>query len=137
MSKDTQPDCVPDRFYTVVSGDTCDIISQKTGTSTFQLSHANPDVINEECSNLYPGEVLCLGREGQDCRDVHTVQPGDTCSDIAEDAGTTLEILLANNPNVDPGCTNIYPGEVSPRYLQIAREDEIMRCSPGALHGQL
>ena len=43
---------------------------------------------------------------------MHVVQAGDTCAAIAQAAGTTLDILLANNPNVNPGCSNIRPGEV-------------------------
>ncbi|KAI0653841.1 hypothetical protein C8Q70DRAFT_926914, partial [Cubamyces menziesii] len=100
------------RFYTVVSGDTCDGISAKTSTPTFQLQEINADVINGECTNLFLGEVLCLGLTGQDCTDVHVVQSGDSCVDIANDAGTTLSTLLANNPNVNSACTDIYVGEV-------------------------
>ncbi|KAI9060407.1 carbohydrate-binding module family 50 protein [Trametes sanguinea] len=100
------------RSYTVVAGDNCDIISAKTSTSTYQLAAANPDKINEQCTDLTVGEVLCLGFVGQDCNDVHVVQSDDVCVDIANEAGTTLSILLANNPNVDSTCSNIYPGEV-------------------------
>ena len=49
---------------------------------------------------------------GQDCQDTHTVMSGDTCGLIAQQAGTTLSILLQNNPNINSACTNIYPGEV-------------------------
>ncbi len=37
---------------------------------------------------------------------------GDSCESIAQGAGTTKDIILANNPNVNSLCTNIYPGEV-------------------------
>ena len=43
---------------------------------------------------------------------MHVVAEGDNCEAIAQAAGTTTDILLANNPNVDSQCTNIYPGEV-------------------------
>ncbi|KAG6811851.1 hypothetical protein H0H87_010768, partial [Tephrocybe sp. NHM501043] len=55
--------------------------------------------------------VLCLGFEGQDCSTVHLVVEGDGCGAILAAANTTLATLVANNPNVDAGCTNIYPGE--------------------------
>ena len=42
----------------------------------------------------------------------HVVVSGDSCSSIAQIAGTTVDIILANNPNVNSECTNIYPGEV-------------------------
>ncbi|KAH9896430.1 hypothetical protein C8Q73DRAFT_685398 [Cubamyces lactineus] len=105
----SQAECARD--YTVVGGDTCDGISASTGTPTFQLHFVN-QVINEACTNLSIGQVLCLGVVGQDCTDVHVVQAGDNCIDIAKAAGTSLDTLLANNPNVNSACTNIYAGEV-------------------------
>ncbi|KAI0329365.1 hypothetical protein GY45DRAFT_878419 [Cubamyces sp. BRFM 1775] len=105
----SRADCARD--YTVIPGDVCDGISAKTGTSTFQLRFVN-QVINETCTNLSAGQVLCLGIVGQDCTDVHVVQSGEDCVDIAKAAGTSLDTLLANNPNVNSDCTNIYVGEV-------------------------
>ncbi|OSC98902.1 carbohydrate-binding module family 50 protein [Trametes coccinea BRFM310] len=96
-----EPNCA--RNYTVVLGDTCDGISAKTNTSTYQLATVNADKIDAACDNLAVGE---------DCDVVDVVQSGDSCAAIADDAGTTLDILLANNPNVNSECTNIYPGEV-------------------------
>ena len=62
-------------------------------------------------SSLQP---LCLGITGQDCQVTHVVVSGDNCQAIAQAAGTTYDIILANNPNVNSQCTNIYPGEVIP-----------------------
>ncbi|KAH0578853.1 hypothetical protein H2248_003045 [Termitomyces sp. 'cryptogamus'] len=103
------PVCI--RSYTVVSGDTCDAISAAQNTSTFQLAHNNP-IVGTDCSGLQPGQVLCLGFEGQDCSTVQVVVAGDTCSKIATSANVPLATLLANNPNVNAACTNIYVGEV-------------------------
>ncbi|RPD54489.1 hypothetical protein L226DRAFT_276516 [Lentinus tigrinus ALCF2SS1-7] len=105
-----EPNCA--RNYTVVSGDTCDGISAKTSVSTYQLATVNADKIDPLCDNLFIGEALCLGIRGQDCQVTHVVESGDNCAAIAQTAGTTLDILLANNPNVDSQCSNIYPGEV-------------------------
>ncbi len=58
-------------------------------------------------------QPLCLGIIGEDCDITHVVQPGDNCDSIAQEAKTTREILLANNPNVNAECTNIGVGEVS------------------------
>ena len=55
---------------------------------------------------------LCLGLVGEDCTTVVTVQSGDSCSSIATAAGIPVSTLLANNPNVNTNCANIYPGEV-------------------------
>jgi len=109
VSRAATPQCA--RHYTVVEGDTCDSISHKESVSTFQLATVNP-VINAACSNLMPGQSLCLGTQGEDCTDVVVVQSGDTCDSIAECAGVNATILLHNNPNINTQCTNIYVGEV-------------------------
>ncbi|TFK33717.1 hypothetical protein BDQ12DRAFT_614801, partial [Crucibulum laeve] len=99
------------RTYTVQAGDVCDLISAAQGVSTFQLATVNAGVINPDCSNLFPHEVICLATNSQDCSPVHTVVSGDTCFDIATAAGITIPDIVAQNPNVTPDC-NIYPGEV-------------------------
>ncbi|KAL1938732.1 hypothetical protein VTO73DRAFT_11335 [Trametes versicolor] len=105
-----EPNCA--RNYTVELGDTCDGIAAKTNTPTFQLETVNADKIDAACDNLALGEPLCLGIIGEDCDITHVVQPGDSCAVIAQNAKTTLDILLANNPNVNADCTNIGVGEV-------------------------
>ncbi|KAG6831631.1 hypothetical protein H0H92_008708 [Tricholoma furcatifolium] len=100
-----------DRTYTVASGDTCDAISAAQNVSTYQLALDNPE-IDANCDNLVVGETLCLGFQGADCTTVHVVVSGDGCATIADNANITLATLLANNPNVNAACSNIYPGEV-------------------------
>ena len=66
-------------------------------------------------TSLIPGIVwqkLCLGFAGQDCEITHVVVSGDSCLSIAQATNTTLDIILANNPNVNNACSNIHPGEV-------------------------
>ncbi|KAJ2915961.1 hypothetical protein MD484_g4425, partial [Candolleomyces efflorescens] len=105
------PPCV--RTYTVQEGDWCDKISAAMHVSTYQLMAANQGAINPECTNLWVGQVICLGRQGQDCTSVLVVQPGNTCETItALVPGLTYAILRANNPNINEACTNLYPGEV-------------------------
>ncbi|EIW56208.1 uncharacterized protein TRAVEDRAFT_129629, partial [Trametes versicolor FP-101664 SS1] len=105
------------RNYTVELGDTCDGIAAKTNTPTFQLETVNADKIDAACDNLALGEPLCLGIIGEDCDITHVVQPGDSCGVIAQNAKTTLDILLANNPNVNADCTNIGVGEVHTPFI--------------------
>ena len=57
-------------------------------------------------------QELCLGRTGQDCTDVYVVQSGDYCAKIADTAGIPLATLLANNGNINSGCSNLGVGEV-------------------------
>ncbi|KAI0329340.1 hypothetical protein GY45DRAFT_1325117 [Cubamyces sp. BRFM 1775] len=112
VSGNIVPKATCSRFFEVSPGDTCDGISAQTSTPSFQLLLDNPGVINAACSNLMPGEILCLGVVGQDCTDVHVVQPGDVCVNIANEAGILLSTLLANNPNVNSACSNLHVGEV-------------------------
>ncbi|KAH7912658.1 hypothetical protein BJ138DRAFT_1134591 [Hygrophoropsis aurantiaca] len=101
-----------DRSYTVQAGDTCNAISMAQNVSTYQLAAVNTDVINTDCSNLYVGELICLGLTGQDCNVTYTMQANDTCDSIAANAGIPLNTFLTNNPEVNPICSNIYPTEV-------------------------
>ncbi|KAK0455681.1 uncharacterized protein EV420DRAFT_556418 [Desarmillaria tabescens] len=106
------------RNYTVHLGDTCDAISAAQNSSIYQLASVNTN-INAGCTNLALGEILCLGITGQDCMDTYVIVSGDNCVAIAAAEGTTYDILLANNPNVDATCANIYLGEVSLSYCGI------------------
>lgn len=50
-------DCT--KVYTVVEGDTCDWIDEMYGMGLDTLYANNPQ-INDECTNIYIGEVLCV-----------------------------------------------------------------------------
>jgi len=106
----TQSDCT--REYTVQPGDFCDSISAAQNVSTYQLAVVNYGIINQDCSNLYPGEQLCLGHTGEDCTDTYVVEACDTCEDISNKTGVPLDQLYVNNPQIDDDCSNIYVGEV-------------------------
>ena len=77
----------------------------------FQLAAVNSGSINSDCTNLAPGQVICLGFDGEDCSTTQVVQPGDTCSSIAAANGLNQTILNLNNPQLDDAC-DIYVGEV-------------------------
>lgn len=79
----------------------------RRGENTFQLSSFFEHVAHPRM------KLLCLGRAGQDCRNVHVVEPGEFCAEIAQNAGIALSTLLANNRNVNSGCTNLQVDEVS------------------------
>lgn len=101
-----------DRYYTVENGDVCDSISAAQTVSTYQLASANPDQIDSQCSNLQPGQQICLATSGFDCAVVVKVQIGDTCSSIVTTAGISIKMLTYNNPQINDDCTNLYDGEV-------------------------
>lgn len=69
---------------------------------------------------LTPQQILCLGIIGQDCNVTTVIGSGDFCALIADEAGISEDTLMANNPNVDEACDNIYLGEV--RSVMAARK---------------
>ncbi|KAH8081372.1 hypothetical protein HD553DRAFT_79816 [Filobasidium floriforme] len=105
----TIPDCT--RNATVISGDTCDGISKKYASPTFQFALANPDV-DAACSNLMIGQEVCLGQRGVDCSKVHVVVKGDTCLGLADTYDLDDTVLYKNNPQINSECTNIYLNQV-------------------------
>ncbi|KAH6899472.1 hypothetical protein BKA70DRAFT_1437281 [Coprinopsis sp. MPI-PUGE-AT-0042] len=100
------------RTYEVKPGDFCDKISAEQGVSSFQLANVNVGTINAACSNLFPGQIICLARTNLNCSPVAVVETGDTCTSLAAEAGITFSDILTNNPNVNPNCSNIFPGLV-------------------------
>ncbi|KAL4259537.1 hypothetical protein AB1N83_009701 [Pleurotus pulmonarius] len=100
------------RPFTVRAGDTCDGISAEQGVSSFQLAASNFGVINADCTNIFPGQVICLRRVCLDCNNVHVVAEGDSCTSIANAAQISVGTLVANNPNLGPVCNLLFPGEV-------------------------
>jgi len=116
------------RTYTVQEGDICDGISAAQNVSTYQLAVLNPD-INAQCSNLMPGQSLCLGTAGEDCTDTYVVQPNDTCEEVADAHKVDLGVLYHNNPQLHPTCDNMYIGEV----LCVASTDVAPPLPSGAI----
>ncbi|KAL6304489.1 hypothetical protein BKA93DRAFT_782776 [Sparassis latifolia] len=100
-----------DRSYTVQAGDICDSISAANNVSTYQLAASNPS-IDATCDNLYAGEVLCLGYQGEDCNTTYVVKLGDDCAAISTAYAINTTVLYENNPQIDAACDNLYVGEV-------------------------
>ncbi|KAI0339351.1 hypothetical protein BDW22DRAFT_1336613 [Trametopsis cervina] len=116
-------DCT--RQYTVKAGDICDSISAANNVSTYQLATVNPG-IDTRCSNLQPGEVVCLGHANEDCSTTYVVQPNDSCEIITSKHGINSTTLWFNNPQINEDCTNIYVGEV------LCTGQEFAAPAPGA-----
>ncbi|KAG8911284.1 hypothetical protein FRC00_006768, partial [Tulasnella sp. 408] len=109
-AESTIPGCA--REYTVQEGDYCDKISAAHNVSSYQLAVSNYQTINDGCTNLVPGQVICLGLTGADCAETYSVQSGDYCDLIASNHGVNSTLLMANNPQIDDNCWNLYVGEV-------------------------
>ncbi|KAF8181642.1 hypothetical protein BJ912DRAFT_979637 [Pholiota molesta] len=99
------------RSYTVQEGDYCDKVSARP--RIYQLAVLNSNAVNSACTNLLPGQTLCLAENAdEDCNSTYTVLNGDSCDSIAAANALNTTILTLNNPQIDQGCSNIYPGEV-------------------------
>ncbi|KAM6495201.1 hypothetical protein JOM56_009824 [Amanita muscaria] len=107
------------RGYTVKEGDICDSISAANQVSTYQLAVINKGVIDAGCTNLVPGQTLCLANVGEDCNNIHVVALGDDCESVQNQAGINSTLLYHNNPQINENCSNIYVGEA--RFLHFVR----------------
>ncbi|KAH9060510.1 hypothetical protein EDB87DRAFT_1561813 [Lactarius vividus] len=99
------------RTYTVRVGDVCDSISAANNVSTYQLAVVNPE-INHDCTNLLPGQKLCLGHSGKDCTTTYVVKPNDDCDIVSSAYNINATVLYHNNPQLNADCSNMYIGEV-------------------------
>lgn len=96
---------------TVVSGDTLLKIANRCGTTVSALRRANPEIGSG--SLIFPGQVLqlpgaILGTDGGYV--IYIVARGDTLRIIANRFGTTIESLLAANPEIT-NANVIYEGQ--------------------------
>ena len=97
--------------YTVVSGDTLRKIADRCGTTVSALRKANPEI--GWGSLIYPGQVLqlpgaVLGTDGGYF--VYIVARGETLRSLASRFGTTVDALLAANPEIS-NANLIYEGQ--------------------------
>ncbi|PNH01062.1 Lysozyme [Tetrabaena socialis] len=101
--------------YTVKSGDYCYAIAQANGVSVDNILALNPTV-NSGCTNLRIGQALCLpGKPGGGpaaCTKPYIVKSGDYCYIIAQANGVSVANILAWNPAVNVGCTNLRVGQL-------------------------
>ena len=97
--------------YTVVSGDTLRKIADRCGTTVSALRRANPEI---GWGNLiYPGQVLLLpgtilGSDGGYL--IYIVARGDTVKSLANRFGSTVDSILASNPDI-VNVNLIYEGQ--------------------------
>ena len=96
---------------TVVKGDTLRKIADRCGTSLSALRRANPDIGSGDL--IFPGQVLqlpgaILGTDGGYF--IYVVARGDTLKGLATRFGTTLDALLAANPEIT-NANIIYEGQ--------------------------
>jgi LysM repeat protein len=106
---------LPPLDYRVQAGDTCIKIALNNNVSVLSIIEANLGVINRECTNINPGEVIKVPqptptqtpqptatlRQGADVtpvpRATYVVQPGDQLQAIARNYGLTINDILQAN----------------------------------------
>jgi len=86
---------------TVVSGDTLRKIAERCGTTVSALRRANPSIGTGDL--IYPNQVIqlpgsILGSDGGYF--IYVVAPGDTLKGLAIRFATTVDALLAANPEI-------------------------------------
>jgi LysM repeat protein len=96
---------------TVVSGDTLRKIADRCGTTVSALRLANPEIGSGNL--IYPGQALLLpgailGTDGGYL--IYIVARGDTLKSLAARFGSTVDSILASNPNIT-NANVIYEGQ--------------------------
>src|SRR5215207_5321662 len=96
---------------TVVSGDTLRKIADRSGTTVSALRLANPEIGSGNL--IYPGQTLLLpgailGTDGGYL--IYIVARGDTLKSLAARFGSTVDSILASNPNIT-NANVIYEGQ--------------------------
>ncbi|KAJ6587482.1 hypothetical protein DFH09DRAFT_1359200 [Mycena vulgaris] len=89
-------------YYTVISGDNCNVIDSKSNISFSDFLHWNPEV-SKTCNNLNLASY-CVGVSGG-CQSIYTVVSQDSCSVIETKTGVSDAQLRALNPWIDTACT--------------------------------
>ena len=103
----TQPPPAGGSVYYVQRGDTLRKIAARYGTTVNEILRLNPKITNPNI--IYVGQAITIS--GQSSSQTHTVQRGETLRIIANQYGTTVDALLALNPNIkNPNL--IYVGQV-------------------------
>ena len=104
----TQPPPPPGgQVYYAQRGDTLRKIAARFSTTVDAILRVNPQIKNPNI--IYVGQAITLPGSGS--ATTHTVQRGDTLRIIANRYGTTVDAILALNPNIkNPNL--IYVGQV-------------------------
>ncbi|PQE17035.1 hypothetical protein CJF30_00003757 [Rutstroemia sp. NJR-2017a BBW] len=118
-----------ERFYLVESGNDCTDIALDSNIAISAFYGWNP-ALNGDCSGLQANVYVCVGTAGpattitsgnpvpatpsptqtgmvSGCLRFYDVQSGDSCSDIALDAGISLSDFYGWNPAIGPNCAGL------------------------------
>ncbi|KAJ5218703.1 uncharacterized protein N7498_000802 [Penicillium cinerascens] len=88
-------------FHTVKEDESCVTISEANSVSTYSLITTN--ALDMACNLLSEGRNLCLPST---CT-THQLEFGETCDSLTSSLGITMAQLLAWNPMINTGCSNL------------------------------
>ncbi|KAM0335264.1 hypothetical protein ACHAQA_000308 [Verticillium albo-atrum] len=117
------------KFYKVVSGDSCASIAKKNGVSAAQFTQWNS--LNSGCTNLWGDVYACVGIVGStptptspsngiqtpqptqgklvaNCKKFELVAEGDTCAAVAKRRGISIKQLTDWNPSIGSDCKSLW-----------------------------
>ena len=98
------PECQNGFIYTVKQGDTLFLIARRFGIRLEDLIAANPQI--SDPNQIMPGQRICVPvPQTPECPNgtIYTVEKGDSLYTIAQRQGTTVQAILAVNPQItDP-----------------------------------
>ena len=117
---------------TVVSGDTLRKIADRCDTTVSAIRRANPEIGTGNL--IYPGQVLLLpgtilGTDGGYL--IYIVSRGDTVKGLAARFGSTVDLILANNPDIK-NVNLIYEGQRLTIYVSSPETPPPPPPEPGA-----
>ncbi|KAK8859536.1 carbohydrate-binding module family 50 [Apiospora arundinis] len=103
-----EPTCATANVYMTKAGDTCDSVALAHNASSATLFYTNANIL--DCSAIREGTSLCLPAP---CDTQVTVKDGDTCINIAFDAGISTLDLVIFNSQLTRNCSNLHSTDPS------------------------
>ena len=128
--------------YRIKPGDTLSQISEKIGISSGVLQTLNPDILSadllfadqeifipDNSLSLEPHQSHSIPNEA-----THTIQSGETLSELAEKYEISLSDLKNRNPRINPnwlivGTIITIHGEINEQNLSLSQEDDVLNQS--------
>jgi LysM repeat protein len=125
------------KYYTVLSGDDCSLITLNNTIAITLFEAINPS-INSGCTNLVPGLAYCVSPKvnwnatsnsttttsgyvsapdptptgtTENCYQWHVVVANDDCTFVEDEYGVTFAQLQQGNPNINSACSNLILGD--------------------------
>ena len=105
-------------MYVVDGSEGCFDIAQDHNIPLDELYSLNPNVDSVDCTNIYPGEVLCVAPRASgpappvdmDCTRNYTIVIGDTCTSIAaKNSLTNIQLTQLNGDGFS--CDTLIAGQ--------------------------